>query len=203
MKRAQCEITDRAVMDAILQRATIGRLATTGNDGYPYITPVNYVYLDGSIFFHCARAGEKLDNIRRDPRVCFTVDIPLAYLDLGYYGDLPEPCLVHQFYHCVIIRGRAEVVDLTDEKVRALNGLVAAHEPVGTEFPPITAATPAVALCLVVAVRIESISGKSDLAQKKDRQTRQRLGSYLHLRNCPGDAEAARLLGKAGKDEAD
>lgn len=203
MKRAQCEITDRAVMDAILHRSTIGRLATIGNDGYPYITPVNYVYLDGSIYFHCARTGEKLDNIRRDPRVCFTVDIPLAYLDLGYYGDLPEPCLVHQFYHCVIIRGRAEAVDRIDEKVRALNALVAAHEPADTEFPPITAATPAVALCLVVAVRIESISGKSDLAQKKDWQTRQRLGSYLHQRNRPGDEEAARLLSTDGKDKVE
>lgn len=194
MKRAQCEITDRTAMDAVLQRATIGRLATIGNDGYPYVTPVNYVYLDGSIYFHCARTGEKLDNIRRDPRVCFTVDIPLAYLDLGYYGDLPEPCLVHQFYHCVIIRGRAEVVERIDEKVRALNALVSAHEPSGAEFPPITAETRAVALCLVVAVRIESISGKSDLAQKKDGQTRERLASYLHRRNRAGDEETARLL---------
>jgi uncharacterized protein len=194
MKRVQCEITDRTAIDAILRRGTIGRLATLGGDGYPYVTPVNYVYLDGSIYFHCARAGEKLDNIRRDPRVCFTVDIPLAYLDLGYYGDHPEPCLVHQFYHCVIIRGRAEVVGGADEKVRALNALVAAHEPAGREFSPITAETSAVALCLVVAVRIEAISGKSDLAQKKDRQTRQRLASYLQQRNRPGDQEAAQLL---------
>ncbi len=133
-------------------------------------------------------------NIERDPRVCFTVDIPLAYLDLDYYGDDPQPCLVHQFYHCVIIRGRAECVQQIDEKVRALNRLVAAHEPAGRQFPPITEATPAVAQCQVVAVRIESISGKSDLAQKKDETTRQRLSRYLHQRNQPGDAEAARLL---------
>jgi nitroimidazol reductase NimA-like FMN-containing flavoprotein (pyridoxamine 5'-phosphate oxidase superfamily) len=194
MRRKQCEITERAVIDRILGRATIGRLATVGADGYPYITPVNYVYLDGAIYFHCARVGEKLANIERDPRVCFTVDIPLAYLDLDYYGDDPQPCLVHQFYHCVIIRGRAEYVQQMDEKVRALNRLVVAHEPAGRQFPPITEATPAVAQCQVVAVRIESISGKSDLAQKKDEATRQRLSCYLHQRNQPGDAEAARLL---------
>ena len=194
MRRKQSEITDRAVIDRILERSTIGRLATVGADGYPYITPVNFVYLDGAIYFHCARSGEKLDNLKRDPRVCFTVDIPLAYLDLGYYGDDPQPCMVHQFYHCVIIRGRAECVLQMEEKVRALNGLVAAHETVGRQIPPITGTTPAVAQCEVVAVRIESISGKSDLAQKKDEATKQQLSRYLQQRNLPGDAEAAQLI---------
>ena len=110
MKRKQCEITKRKTIDAILSRCTIGRMATIGKDGYPYITPVNYVYLNDTIYFHCASAGEKLDNINRDPRVCFEVDIPLAYLDLDYYGELPEACMVHQFYHSVIIRGKADIV---------------------------------------------------------------------------------------------
>ncbi len=194
MKRAQCEITDRAIIDQILGRATIGRLATIGADGYPYITPVNYVYSNNTIYFHCARTGEKLDNIRRDARVCFTVDIPLAYLDLDYYGDAPEPCMVHQFYHCVIIRGLADIVSDSGEKVRALNALVAAHEPAGRRIPAISVETKAVGLCAVVAVRIESISGKSDLAQKKDQPTRDRLASYLQGRGRPGDEEVAVLL---------
>ncbi len=58
MRRKHCEITERAVIDRILERATIGRLATVGADGYPYITPVNYVYLDGAIYFPCARVGD-------------------------------------------------------------------------------------------------------------------------------------------------
>lgn len=191
MKRKRCEIADRAEIDKILKRARIGRMATTGVDGYPYITPVNYVYHRGSIYFHCSRVGEKLDNIRRDARVCFEVDIPLAYLDLDYYGENPEGCSVTQFYHCIIIRGRAEIVEDPGEKVGALNELVVSHEPEGRQFQEITANTRAVSLCEVVVVRIESITGKRELAQKKSDEEKQQLAAYLRNRNSPGDSEAA------------
>lgn len=202
MQRKSCEITDRARIDRILRRATVGRLGTTGADGYPYIVPVNYVYLDGAVYFHCASIGEKLDNIRRDPRVCFEVDIPLAYLDLDYYGEEPEPCLVHQFYHCVIIRGRAEIVTDLEEKLTALNGLVQQHERPGRRFQPVTAATRAASICAVVAIRVERLTGKSDLAQKKTEAERKRLAAYLEARNLPGDGEAAALIraGEWGSD---
>ncbi len=194
MKRKNCQITERDKIDAILARGRVGRMATAGTDGYPYITPVNYVYYSGSIYFHCARAGEKLDNLRVDPRVCFEVDIPLAYLDLDYYGDNPEGCGVTQFYHSVIIRGKAEIVEDIDEKVTALNKLVASHEPEGRRFQTITAETKAVKLCEVVAVRIERLSGKSELAQKKSTEEKNKLSSFLKNRDLPGDSEAADLI---------
>ena len=195
MRRKQCEIKDRSAIDAILKRCTVGRMATIGVDGYPYIIPVNYVYFEGAVYFHCAKAGEKIDNLKRDSKVCFEVDIPLAYLDLDYYGEIPEACAVHQFYHCVIIRGRAEVVSDLDEKLRALNALVKSHERPGREFMPITSEMKPVAICEVVAVRIDSITGKSDLAQKKDAGEKARLSNFLRSRGLPGDSEAAELIG--------
>lgn len=198
MKRKRCEITERQEIDAILVRCRVGRMATNGADGYPYITPVNYVYHDGSIYFHCSRVGEKLDNLKRDPRVCFEVDIPLAYLDLDYYGEMPEGCKVTQFYQSVILRGKAEVVTDLDEKIAALTALVACHEPEGRRFQEIDADTEAVGLCEVVAISIERISGKRELAQKKSDEEKHKLSAYLKNRNLPGDAEAADLLvGKA------
>ncbi|HBH27915.1 MAG: pyridoxamine 5'-phosphate oxidase family protein [Desulfofustis sp. PB-SRB1] len=196
MRKKQLEITDRAAIDEILYRARIGRLATIGADGFPYITPLNYVYWQGSIYFHCALTGEKLDNIARDPRVCFTVDIPLSYLDLDYFGDYPEGCRVHQFYHCVIIRGRAEIVDEPREKSGALNALVASHEPKGRGFQPITPDTDAYSICAVVAVRIESITGKADLAQKKSVEEKQKLSEFFKKRGLPEDRETAILIKK-------
>jgi hypothetical protein len=200
MKRKRCEIADRKEIDAILKRARIGRMATTGEDGYPYITPVNYVYLHGSIYFHCSRVGEKLDNIRRDARVCFEVDIPLAYLDLDYYGEEPEGCGVTQFYHCIIMRGRAEIIQAIEEKVEALNALVIGHEPEGRQFQEITAETEAVSLCEVVAIRIESISGKREFAQKKSDEEKQQLAEFLRKRNLPGDHQAAEWILRLDKD---
>jgi uncharacterized protein len=192
MRRKQCANNDPEKIRDILTRSRVGRLATTGRDGYPYITPVNYVYFKDSVYFHCAHKGEKIDNILADNRVCFEVDIPLAYLDLTFDPNR-SPCQVHQFYHCVIIRGRAILVEDHFEKVAALNALMAAHEQ-QPNFAAITSDTPAVALCTVVAVRIENLSCKSDLAQKKSDNERQRIGTYLKNRGLPGDNEAAGLM---------
>ena len=66
-------ITDRSEMEDLLIDAQTGSLATTSYDGSPYITPLNFLYRDGCIYFHCALSGRKLDNIAANPRVCFCV----------------------------------------------------------------------------------------------------------------------------------
>lgn len=60
--------------EAILNKAEYGVFSTIGEDGYPYGVPVNYVFYNGNIYFHCASdAGHKLDNIKYNPNVSFTV----------------------------------------------------------------------------------------------------------------------------------
>jgi hypothetical protein len=193
MRRRQCEVTDPAELERILAVAFIGRMATIGRDGYPYITPVNFVYDQGCIYFHCALKGEKLGNIARDPRVCFEVDIPLAYIDLGLHPD-GGACKLHQFYHCVIIRGEARVLSDGPAKAAVLNALVAKHEP-GRSFAPVDADLPACKACAVVAIKPQSMTGKSDLAQSKSREERLAIARYLKKRNQPHDQEAAAAMG--------
>lgn len=194
MRRKQCQVTDVEKIEVLLGRARVGRLATIGEDGFPYITPVNFVWWNDSIYFHSAREGEKIDNIRRNNRVCFEIDIPLSYLDVGYDENRPT-CRVHQFYHCVIIRGRAQFVEDIEEKAASLNALVGAHEN-GGPFTPVTADTREVGLCSVIAVRVESLSAKSDLGQKMKTEERLQLARYLKKRGFDGDIEAARLMEK-------
>jgi len=195
MRRKQCEITDAEKIEALLGRARVGRLATIGGDGYPYITPLNFVWWNDSIYFHSAREGEKIDNIRKNNRVCFEIDIPLSYLGVGYDQSRPT-CHVHQFYHSLIIRGRAEFVDDIEEKTASLNALVGAHED-GGSFTPVTEDTREVSLCTVIAVRVESLSAKSDLGQKMKSEERLQVARYLKNRGHGGDLEAARLMGES------
>ena len=193
MRRKHSEVTDPGKIDDILQAATIGRLATVGADGYPYITPVNYVFFEGSIFFHCAPAGEKLDNIAREPKVCFEVDIPLAYLDAGFYPDR-RSCGLHQLYHCVIIRGVASLVPNGPRKAAVLNALVAHHE-LGGDFAPVSEDMPDCKACKVVEVKPASITAKSDLVQNKSPEDRLAIARHLKGRGRPGDRQAAAALG--------
>lgn len=193
MRRKHSEITDPDRIQEILTSATIGRLSTIGSDGYPYITPVNYVFHRGNIYFHCAPKGEKLDNIARDPKVCFQVDIPLAYLDSRLQPDR-SGCKVHQLYHCVIIRGEARILDNGPRKAEALNALVASHEKDGG-FTEIHEDMPECKACLVVEIKPGAISAKSDLVQNKSAEDRLTIARYLKKRNQSADIDTIRALG--------
>lgn len=57
----------------IIEKGDYGVLSTTSVDGYPYGVPMSYWYKDGAIYFHCAKEGHKLDNIKTDNRVSFCV----------------------------------------------------------------------------------------------------------------------------------
>ena len=57
----------------ILEECTNGILSVIGDDGYPYGVPVSYVYNNSKIYFHCAVEGHKIDSIKAEPKVSFTV----------------------------------------------------------------------------------------------------------------------------------
>lgn len=193
MRRAHCEITDQQEMVDILNETTIGRIATMGADGFPYITPLNFVFYEDKVYFHCAHKGEKIDNINRDNRVCFEVDVPLAYLEVAF-NRLNKACKVHQLYRSVIIRGRAAVISEPELKVAALNALAARHEG-NHDFETLTPEDPGVKGCAVVEISPESMTGKTDLVQNAPEENRRTLAADLAGRGLPGDLEAVRAMG--------
>lgn len=67
------QLQSEEVCVRILKEQPRGVLAVHGEDGYPYAFPMDYVYADGKIYFHCAREGHKIDAIRADDRVSFCV----------------------------------------------------------------------------------------------------------------------------------
>ena len=72
---------DRNAVETLLNKSRRGVLAVNGEDGYPYAIPVNYLYDKETqkIYFHGARAGYKVDALRKSDKVCFTV-YALSYL---------------------------------------------------------------------------------------------------------------------------
>ena len=88
----------------ILTEEKRGVLSVNGDDGYPYGVPINFWYDSDAdrIYFHCAKAGHKLDAMTRDDKVCFTVyNSGFQKEDWSYYVT------------SVIVFGRARV--MTDE----------------------------------------------------------------------------------------
>lgn len=72
MRRKDREIFNEEI-DEILVNGEYGILSTINENGYPYTVPLSYVYYDKCIYFHCAREGQKLENINKNPKVSFCV----------------------------------------------------------------------------------------------------------------------------------
>lgn len=104
----------RQQMDAadcieLLKNGTSGVLAVNGEDGYPYTVPLNYVYEDGKLYFHCATSGHKMDAILKDGKVSFCV--------VGMEQIVPSKFTT--YYQSVVVFGKASVVEEDAEKMEA------------------------------------------------------------------------------------
>jgi nitroimidazol reductase NimA-like FMN-containing flavoprotein (pyridoxamine 5'-phosphate oxidase superfamily) len=100
-------------MEDILEKAAVGRLALC--DGFaPYVVPINFLYHDGKIVFHCAWEGKKMAMIEKNPNCCFEVDEFMG--KVGYHYE----ARCHLDYDSVLAFGKARVENDGEEKVRLL-----------------------------------------------------------------------------------
>ncbi len=162
MRRFKKEIKDNAVLVDVLNRCHVGCLGTIGKDGYPMVKPLNFAYNDGKIYFHTAKEGEKIEDIKRDNRVCFEAHLPIAYLKAKN-----QPCEAEYFFRSVVIKGRAYIVEEREEKLFGLKCLMQKYQPEGgygdylEEKLKITG---------IVRIDIEEMVGKEDLGKEKHQE---------------------------------
>ena len=140
---------------AFLAAGAEGRLATCNGAGEPYITPLNFLYHEGKIYFHCKGTGRKLDNIAENNRVCFEVS---EVVKITVSDD--RPCACSTRYASVLAFGAARVISDNAEKAALLNLLVERFAA-GKPFQPVTEKE--AAGCAVVEIRIDEISGKRNM----------------------------------------
>jgi uncharacterized protein len=155
MRVAKKEIHEKAEIEELLMKCHVGRLGTIGKDGSPVVKPLNYVYFEGRVYFHSSREGEKIDDIKRDNRVCFEIDLPITYVK-----GTENPCKAAYRYRSVIAKGRALIVEDNDEKLHVLAALMKKYQPEGGYGPFLPEK---VALTAVVKIDICELTGKADL----------------------------------------
>lgn len=72
MRRNKQELTQQEC-EEILTQTTSGVLSVLGDEGYPYGVPISHTYAEGTLYFHCALEGHKIDALRAEPKCSFTV----------------------------------------------------------------------------------------------------------------------------------
>ena len=147
-------VESRTEMEEILREEGLGFLGLSDKTG-PYIVPLNYAYVEDSIVFHCALEGRKLDCIRAQPAVCFTVARQTGEVR-SHFGTA-----CHDENDSVICIGRARIVEDPAEKARLLNALNRHFNPQEVDIAP-----QRVASCAVVQIRIAEMTGRRERKRK-------------------------------------
>jgi nitroimidazol reductase NimA-like FMN-containing flavoprotein (pyridoxamine 5'-phosphate oxidase superfamily) len=174
MRQSKKEIHDRGIIVNLLRTCHVGRLGTINAAGYPMIKPLNFAYSEGSIYFHTAQKGEKIDDIMRDNRVCFEVDLPIALVKSD-----GSPCRAEYLYRSVIMLGRAHIVEEASERMHALKSLMEKYQPERGygEF-----LEEKLKITGIVRIDIEEMTGREDLGKEKLREAAlDALESKIHL----------------------
>ncbi len=105
--------------ERILREEPRGVLAVLGDGGYPYTVPLDFVYEDGKLYFHCATAGHKLDALKNGGRASFCV------LDKG---EKPEDDWAY-YFRSVIVFGRLRLLEDREEILRRVRSLGLKYNP--------------------------------------------------------------------------
>ncbi|NLW78476.1 MAG: pyridoxamine 5'-phosphate oxidase family protein [Ruminococcaceae bacterium] len=153
LRRADRALAPEAA-EALLQTGSYGVLATADAEGLPLATPLNYVLLDGALYFHCAAAGHKMQNLAARPQVCFCV-----------VGEA-QPVFHHDFttrYESVLAFGNASLVEDDGEKTRVLAALCEKYLPTHMAQAP-AAIAQSLARTAIVRIEISRVSGKANRA---------------------------------------
>lgn len=127
MKAIRYESKER--IDEIINNCTYCTVSLNGEDGFPYVFPMNFVSFGGKIFLHSAPHGTHLSLLEKDNRIV------LSFI----HGQ--ELVCQHQQVACshsmrsdsVVVKGRVTFIELVEQKVEVFNQLMSRFVP-GKEF---------------------------------------------------------------------
>jgi nitroimidazol reductase NimA-like FMN-containing flavoprotein (pyridoxamine 5'-phosphate oxidase superfamily) len=125
MRRKDREVLGDENIAKIIEQCTTCHIAMIDdvNAGMPYVIPMSFGYClkDGvlELYFHCTHVGKKLDCIRKNPNVAFSMCVENR---IEIHEDVY--CKSGRFYASVVGQGKAEIVEDSAEKCRGLSLLM-------------------------------------------------------------------------------
>lgn len=128
MRRKDKEISDAAVIEAIIEKADVCRLGMVDGD-MPYVVPLNFGFRDNTLYFHGALKGRKIEILKKNPNVCVAFDVVDGAL------ESEAACEWSMQYQSVIGFGTAAFVDDPEEKRQALGVIMAQYSDKTFAFP--------------------------------------------------------------------
>jgi uncharacterized protein len=148
------KLMPEAGVRALVAGAYSGRLATVGSDGWPYVVPLLYVWMDGEIWVHNTRArGHLRDNVGHEARVCFELDEPGEVFPYGRFE-----CDSSVAYRSVVAFGHIRIVEDRARKQAFFDALMAKYG--NPEWDRPKGFYPRLDQTTVYAIAVERMTGK-------------------------------------------
>lgn len=148
MRRKEKEITGRSEIESIIRNSLVCRLGLA-DAGTPYIVPLCFGYKDNRLYFHSAKAGRKIEILKRNNAVCFEFDGNLE-VQAG-----KAACDWGMKFRSVIGYGRASFIEDPEDKRKALDVIMAQYADGAFEY-----SEKMFEKALLIKVEIESMTGK-------------------------------------------
>jgi nitroimidazol reductase NimA-like FMN-containing flavoprotein (pyridoxamine 5'-phosphate oxidase superfamily) len=148
MRRKDREMP-REFAEKVVDTCVYGVLSTVNEDGSPYGVALSFARDGEWLYFHGAREGQKIDNLKRSNQVC-----------LVCVGDThrPDNDFTIEFESAVVYGTAAEVTE-DAEKIHALRLLCERHNPANmAAFDGAVAKS--LAVTAVWKIHMDGISGK-------------------------------------------
>jgi len=153
MRRKQRELTDQSAIENILKKTAVCYLGLA-EGGQPYVVPLHFGYKDNALYLHSALSGKKVDILKNNPRVSFTVVADYEVV----LGEVA--CASTTKYQSVIGLGVAQFLIDDQEKIDALN-VIMKHQGWDIAAHPINCGK-SIANVLVIKIVIDSMTGKAN-----------------------------------------
>jgi PPOX class probable F420-dependent enzyme len=77
-QRSQIVMTDDEIA-AFLEQSRTSTMGTIGKDGMPHLVAMWYGLIDGKVYFETKGKSQKVQNLRRDPRIVVSVEAGHTY----------------------------------------------------------------------------------------------------------------------------
>lgn len=196
MRRREFEqLNEKEVADFLAERS-YGILGVHGEDGWPYLVPLNFVFHDGHIYFHGSRVGQKIKDLQANAKVSFAVTDEYALIP-SYFSNPKLACPATAFFKSVLIRGHASFVGDEHEKAAIFSALMSKLQKEGG-YAPISAADPdyfpQLKATAVVKITVDSMTAKFKFGQNWKEEQRSKVVQCLEERSAPRDEETIHLM---------
>jgi nitroimidazol reductase NimA-like FMN-containing flavoprotein (pyridoxamine 5'-phosphate oxidase superfamily) len=196
MRRAEFAVNDEVEFGRLMERIGVGVLSLA-DEPCPHSVPLNFVYLEGALYFHGASAGRKYELARRGVGATFAAYEEYSLIP-SYFINPTNPCGATQFFASVSVEGTVELVDEIGRKGEILDALMMKYQG-GAPSKSLESCSAVVAKTALFRLSAQKFSLKIKVGQNMKNEDFERVVECLKKRGEPIDKKTVEMMKKFRK----